>query len=146
MYSELRCAGLHIYNHAHFIKSKGSSMWQKEVAVQYLNEHGGADSLGRCGEYVRKAIEAGGTQLNRHRRAKDYGASLLTSGFVEIENTITRAGDVAVIQPIPGHPSGHMAMFNGTIWVSDFRQLHGYYPGPGYRQLRPPVKFYRRTH
>ena len=79
-------------------------MWEKELAVQYLNENASSHSVGRCAEYVRKAIEAGGTQLNRHSAAKDYGASLLTSGFIEIGISATRAGDVVVIQPILGHP------------------------------------------
>ncbi|MET3131326.1 hypothetical protein AAKU55_001585 [Oxalobacteraceae bacterium GrIS 1.11] len=121
-------------------------MWEKEAAVEYLNAHALPHSLGKCAEYVRKAIEAGGIELNRHSDAKDYGASLLTSGFIALGNSVAQAGDVAVIEAIPGHPKGHMAMFNGTIWVSDFKQLHGYYPGPGYRQLRPPVVFYRQLH
>jgi len=47
------------------------------------------------------------------------------------------------VSPIPGHPSGHMAMFDGDLWVSDFEQLHGLYPGPGYRKIKPHFKIYR---
>ncbi|MBP5132993.1 CHAP domain-containing protein, partial [Pseudomonas protegens] len=53
------------------------------------------------------------------------------------------AGDVVIIQPIAGHPHGHMAMFNGTLWVSDFKQLHGFYPGHSYRVHKPAYKIYR---
>ena len=52
-------------------------------------------------------------------------------------------GDVAIIQPIAGHPHGHMAMFNGTQWVSDFKQQHGLYPNTAYRSLKPPFTIYR---
>jgi len=54
-----------------------------------------------------------------------------------------RAGDVGIVQPIKGHPHGHMAMFDGKHWISDFVQLHGLYPGPGYRTAKPPYAIYR---
>ena len=66
------------------------------------------------------------------RLAKNYGSSLTIAGFREINTNNFQAGDVAVIQSIPGHPAGHMVMYNGKKWVSDFVQLHGYYPGAQY--------------
>ena len=51
-------------------------------------------------------------------------------------------GDVVVIQGIPGHPHGHMAMYDGSIWISDFRQPD-LYPGTAYRVARPSYKIYR---
>lgn len=119
------------------------ALWNVEAAVGKLNERAQDKSQGRCAEYVRVAIEAGGVILARHTSAKDYGASLLAVGFSTVGDGLFKAGDVAIIQPITGHPHGHMAMFNGKIWVSDFRQYHGYYPGPGYRKIKPPVSFYR---
>ena len=72
-------------------------------------------------------------------------ASLLAVGFVALPAAegFYAGADVAVIQPITGHPHGHMAMFNGTFWLSDFKQLHGLYPGPGYRCQKPPFTVYR---
>jgi hypothetical protein len=52
-------------------------------------------------------------------------------------------GDVGIVQPIPSHPFGHMAMYDGTDWVSDFRQFHGLYPGAAYRAADPPFTIYR---
>jgi hypothetical protein len=120
-------------------------MFDVQKAVAYLNEHARDHSLGRCAEFVRKAVEAGGAHLTRHASAKDYGSSLERAGLHAMSGlpTMFQAGDVAVIQPIPGHPHGHMTMYNGKIWVSDFKQLHGFYPGATYRKLKPPVKFYR---
>jgi hypothetical protein len=63
---------------------------------------------------------------------------------VALVNAQPKAGDVAVIQPIPGHPHGHMAMFNGKKWVSDFKQRYGYYPSGAYRKLQPSVVIYRK--
>jgi hypothetical protein len=120
-------------------------MWNLEQALSHLNTHAHATSLGRCAEYVRRAIEAGGVPLIRKQSAKDYGSSLEIVGFNYATSVPgnSNAGDVAVIQPIEGHPHGHMAMYNGQIWISDFRQYHGYYPSPSYRSIKPPVKVYR---
>lgn len=119
--------------------------WSVKDAVSKLNSRAQDHSLGRCAEYTRIAIEAGGVVLTRHTSAKDYGSSLLSVGFSALpaDTSLFKAGDIAIIQPIKGHPHGHMAMFNGNIWVSDFKQNHGYYPGPTYRKLKPPVTIYR---
>ena len=75
--------------------------------------------------------------------ARNYGASLTCTGFYEVSGTNPHRGDVVVIQPITDHPDGHMAMYDGAIWISDFKQPHGFYPGPAYRSARPPYKIYR---
>ncbi len=46
-------------------------------------------------------------------------------------------GDIAVFQPPDKeHEHGHIQMYNGKIWVSDFKQegKDGFWPGPAYRQ------------
>jgi hypothetical protein len=111
-------------------------------AVQYLDVHAQGHSTGHCAQYVREAIERGGLVLQRHASAKDYGLSLLNDGFVVVENHEYKAGDVAIIQPIDGHPHGHMCMFDGEHWVSDFKQ-RTLYPGEKYRALKPSYTVYR---
>ena len=120
-------------------------MWDLTAALKHLDAHAGDSSLGKCAQFVRKAVEAGGLTLERHISAKDYGSSFIKAGFQALASTPTvfTPGDVAIIQPIPGHPHGHICMFNGTMWKSDFKQPHGYYPGPTYRKLKPAVTFYR---
>ncbi len=121
-------------------------MWDQKAAIQHLNAHAQSHSTGACALYVRRAIAAGGVQLQQTRSAKDYGNSLLIAGFTALLSTqiMPEAGDVAVIQAIPGHNDGHMAMYNGSLWVSDFKQLNGYYPGDSYRTQQPSVVFYRK--
>lgn len=120
-------------------------MWDVDKAVEYLNKHALKKSSGRCAQFTRLAIEAGGVRLAHHASAKDYGSSLIKAGFRIVEDLSRQfqKGDVAVIQPIPHHPHGHMAMFNGKFWVSDFLQLHGMYPGLSYRKLHPSFAIYR---
>jgi hypothetical protein len=81
--------------------------------------------------------------------AKDKGSALLGAGFVPV--TVDDAhppqeGDVAVIQSYPGgNQNGHMAMFNGTEWVSDFHQGTDAdpYPSHAYRRASPSYTVYR---
>jgi hypothetical protein len=110
--------------------------WNKQAAIQHLRTHARLTSIGSCAQYTREAIQAGGTYLVRTRLAKDYGSSLVCAGFYEVCGA-PEAGDVAVIQATGTRTAGHMAMFDGDIWISDFRQLHGLYPGPEYRTNRP---------
>jgi len=118
--------------------------WNKQISVSYLRSHARPVSHSECAKFTRQAIEAGGIKLERTHHAKDYGAILLRAGFHEIPSGFpVLAGDVAIIQPYAGgNPSGHMTMFDGTQWISDFPQ-RSMYPGPGYRKMHPSFKIYR---
>lgn len=117
--------------------------WDKDSAVAYARQHASALSGGNCAKAVRLAIASGGIELLHTHYAKDYGASLTHSGFYVTGASTPVAGDVVVIQPMPGHPDGHMAIYDGHIWISDFKQYHGFYPGESYRHIKPPYKIYR---
>ena len=94
-----------------------------------------------CAEYTRQAIEAGGIVLERTRCAKDYGASLERAGFRKLPaSEKPRAGDVVVFGAYERHREGHMAMFDGTQWISDFLQAH-FWPGRDYEGA--PFTIYR---
>lgn len=132
-------------------------MWDVQKAVQHLNEHAEASSKGYCARYVKAAISAGGdiSSWPSIVSAKDYGPALVERGFNIIPATDSFvAGDVVIIQGFnkadfpageikKDHPHGHMAMFNGQQWVSDFKQNNGYYPGGDYRKAKPVYVFYR---
>ncbi|CNL04709.1 lysozyme [Yersinia mollaretii] len=139
-------------------------MWNSGASVSYINSHVEPNSLGKCAAYVRRAVEAGGVtiripppRIGNSASACDYGPSFELVGFKSIyAHTGTgptdtaiipgqQTGDVVVIQPIAGHPHGHIALFNGTHWVSDFVQLRGFYPGPQYRNVKPAYALYRYT-
>jgi hypothetical protein len=82
------------------------------------------------------AIAAGGINILNTEFAKDYGNSLLKAGFTALPSSSNpEKGDVVVIQPYPGSrlQAGHMAMFDGKTWYSDFKQKD-LYPGNGYRR------------
>lgn len=53
------------------------------------------------------------------------------------------AGDIVVIQSYTGGSvHGHIQMYNGTQWVSDFKQS-GFWPGSGYRKNEPSYSIFR---
>lgn len=132
-------------------------MWDESKAVQYLNDNAKPSSEGYCARYVKRAISAGGdiSTWPSIVSAKNYGSALIERGFRIVDvNSGYIAGDVVVIQGIRksdfpvgeirrDHPHGHMAMFNGQQWVSDFKQNNGYYPGGDYRKAKPAYVLYR---
>ena len=111
--------------------------------------------------YVGDAIvNGGGLDAAGHwpGDAKNFGPWLEKDGFgpvaiwngdgalsnnVYVPGYTPQAGDVAVIQPYDGgNPSGHTAMYNGSQWVSDFRQ-RDMWSGPGFRSNQPSYVIYR---
>ncbi|NHV08878.1 glycoside hydrolase family 104 protein [Cronobacter turicensis] len=111
---------------------------------------------GQCAKYVKAALISGGASSvgSDINAAKDYGAWLESIGFEAVKSATTvnmggvysvssqRAGDVVVIQNAPGHPYGHMTMFNGTCWVSDYVQDKGFYPAQVYRDQNTKYVLY----
>ncbi len=114
----------------------GSTKLNVNAAVSYANAHALSASSGKCALYVRLALAAGGLtsfNTNRPANAYQYGPYLTKAGFTTVyQGTYTsgmgtvsgvRAGDVVVFQPVSGHPSGHIAIYNGSRWVSDYTQV-----------------------
>ncbi|WP_226812147.1 hypothetical protein [Buttiauxella massiliensis] len=111
----------------------------------------------KCAQYVKKALIAGGASVKNSgiESAKNYGPWLVENNLKAVEGVTTlhsgnvfsisgqQTGDVVVIQDAPNHVHGHMAMFNGTHWVSDFVQEKGFYPAQIYRDQSIPYKLYR---
>ena len=120
--------------------------WDASAAASYARWHASSVSHGRCAEFTRIAIHEGGVDIGHTHFAKDYGRLLEGAGFRPIgagENP--RSGDIVIIQPYPGgNPSGHMAIFDGTTWYSDFMQ-RDMWAGPGYRRSHPTYVIYRKN-
>ena len=121
-------------------------VWSRDEAISQIRSRAGSHSIHRCAFYTREVIEAGGVHVDNVPDAKNYGRSLERAGFREVPlGSTVIAGDVAIIQPYAGgNPSGHMTMYDGTTWYSDFRQ-NSMYPGGGYRAAQPAYKIYRKN-
>lgn len=137
-----------------------ASGWDVEKAVRHLQAKAGPPyGVGKCATFVREAIEAGGAAVPRDGSgsAKDYGPRLVRAGFVAQlgSGTPYRKGDVAVIDGFTkaaaagvkkDHPDGHLAMYDGSQWISDFKQTGtSPYPGSDYEKAKPKVVIYRHA-
>ena len=100
-----------------------SCEWNPEKAAEYVTKNAESKSVGLCAKYVRKAIIAGGIPLYQGGDAWSYKYLLPLLGFKEIEDVNDKkVGDIVVFQPIGKRYFGHIAMWNGRQWISDFKQ------------------------
>lgn len=125
--------------------------------LEYLRKNAEAGSTGKCAKFIRLALQAGSFNLDHPPvSAKDYGPTLAAAGFVEHKLSgdvlVGRwackvyqpsLGDIAVIPAVPGGgPHGHISMFDGQDWYSDFKQ-NDMWGGPKYRQAKPTVQLFK---
>jgi len=128
--------------------------YSNEKAVEYLTEHAEKRSCSSCALYVRRAISAGGCPtFLQPPSACDYNAFLPDLGFTQVdaEGYQPQAGDIVVFSAIKGHKHGHICMYNGSQWISDFKQ-HTMYSNSAYRKQgthsywrRPDGKSWRKV-
>ncbi|EOF5965439.1 hypothetical protein ACK1FJ_004545, partial [Salmonella enterica] len=136
---------------------------QLHAGAAYVNRNGNHPyGNGGCAHYVKLAIKAGGINLFYVNivPACEYGPILVENDFAEKEEEdfkkegyVYQKGDVVIIQPYTDQSPayGHMEMFDGVNWVSDFIQpknVHkddpeGFYHGPSYRRDKPHACVYR---
>ena len=110
--------------------------------LDHLVSHAHAKSTGYCARYVANALEAGGFQFTRQASAYLYRTNgiLTKMGYREIGRQSSYAkGDITVTDRNAYHADGHIAMWSGSQWVSDFFQNSEYV----YSQNQPPVYYYR---
>ena len=98
---------------------------------------------------IRLSLEAGGLNTKGYPMlSKDYGPFLSKLGFSLITtiNYFPKAGDMRVFQPYPGGDSpGHVDMFNGSQWVSDFKEAN-FWPSAKYKKYHPGYQIFRWLH
>lgn len=118
--------------------SKLSYTYSNADAVAYAREHAHSRSKNLCALYVRQSIEAGGCPTFLFpSSAAEYVDFLPTLGFREIDRAeMRRAGDIVVFEAVDGHPHGHIAIWDGSHWISDFHQ-RGIIVNTAYCKVKP---------
>lgn len=116
--------------------------------IAWLDSHAHLHSIHRCAASVREAMEAAGISTADRPAsgdAGDYGPFLLRHGaqVIPADHYQPRPGDIAVYDKSEEHPAGHVQVFDGRHWVSDFVQ-HAFspYSDPG---SAPSVTVYRMS-
>ena len=127
------------------VNDKGE-VWDVDKAVAAIRREQKdlkSEDTGQCARWVGLAVEEGFGKTFNFRNtplssigggrwemeAKKEGPKLEALGFTHIPNdSVPEKGDIRVFQPKDGSHAGHIAMFDGKSWYSDFKQAtyHGY--------------------
>lgn len=79
----------------------------------------------KCALYVRKALQQGDNKkqiAGGLGDASEWGKTLPKVGWVSVGNSQPRKGDIAHIPPNQYSKIGHVCIYTGSQWVSDFKQ------------------------
>ena len=99
-------------------------MGDARIAADYATSHAGSSSVGACAKYVANALQNAGFSFTRQPSAYMYHTNgiLTNMGFKSIQGGNPQKGDVYVEGGTNTHPHGHIAIYDGNNWVSDFIQ------------------------
>ena len=134
-----------------------------DAMVSAINSTATPQSRGKCATAVREALDAGGfktadgqtvTQAFRDKGLAgsaymyDSNGILSSVGFSKIDpNTTPATGDIEVFPGSSASPHGHIQVYNGNNWVSDFNQNGGSmtrpYGAPGAKYAGITPNMYR---
>lgn len=94
------------------------------IAAKYARSKALGSSSGYCARYVRTALQKAGYSFTPKPSAYQYAQGTLSgAGFGQIStNTPIQVGDIIVITKTGPHPHGHICIWDGSNWVSDFVQ------------------------
>lgn len=110
--------------------------YNKEKAADYATNHAKSKSHCQCAWYVTKAMWHGGCPIGIVP-AYAYEKTLPQMGFKEIspEGYKPMKGDISVLPQNSQSSFGHISIFDGKNWVSDFKH-NTQYPNHTYRENR----------
>lgn len=114
-------------------------------AATHATQKANPTSTGYCAKFVANALQASGYKFTRQNSAFQYAnGPLASAGFTKIANAGKyQIGDV-MVWPAHGQGNsgggvhGHIQIFNGRNWVSDFIQAN-MKPGPKYGNVTPSL-------
>ena len=104
--------------------------------VDYIQSNYNDKSRCMCAWYVMKAIRNGGCLNCYIYPAYAYNKILPQLGFTEISshNYIPKRGDISVLPQNDKSSFGHIAIYDGNNWISDFKQ-RSIFPGVIYENV-----------
>jgi len=102
------------------VESKGR--YDLDKMCQFAVQNAKPKSQKKCARYVREAIQAGDTtkKVGPMGDARDWGKSLPAIGWVRVADGLQK-GDIAWF-PTGVSGYGHVCIWTGKVWVSDFVQ------------------------
>ena len=103
------------------------------IAADYIVKHASSKSQHKCAAFVSNGLIKAGFSITKQESAYQYHSNgvLTKAGFIRISaKSPWQKGDIFVFNKTAGHEHGHIAMYDGIGWYSDFKQ-NG--PAPGYK-------------
>lgn len=117
--------------------------------LKAVRSNASSSSTGKCAHAVRVALLAGGYDINKLNTfgvnlgsAKNYSDLFKKLGHSPITGSDYKPGDIAVTQPVGTDIHGHISIFDGKNWISDFIQ-RDIYGGPKYRVPGVKIEVFR---
>lgn len=113
-----------------------------EKAANYLKKNAQRKTTGYCARYVTNALYEAGFIFERPDCAHLYWDDHILNqiGYIEINNPNSYIiGDITVTENNTEHIYGHIAMWCGEKWISDFIQNSEFV----YISNQPPIHYYR---
>lgn len=96
---------------------------QPMILADYVTRKAERSSKGYCARYVSNGLEAAKYYCKRGHANTYIEVNLKPGGWKEIPmNTPNQVGDVMHWSGVPAHKWGHIQVWNGKNWVSDFIQ------------------------
>lgn len=111
--------------------SKSGAQWNLDTLATVVTKNAqGRKASGKCALFVRKALEAAQMQsffAGGLGNANEMGRPLENMGWIAVGQNVknVKKGDISLFMKTntpAGQKYGHIAIFNGTQWVSDFIQ------------------------
>jgi hypothetical protein len=130
------------------LPASSAASLNKSQLAHWMDAHALSRSSHHCAMYCRLGMEAAGLSTQDRPAsgdAGDYGPYLLRHGaqVVPPDCYAPQVGDTVVFDKTRQHPYGHIELYDGQTWVSDFMQ-HGFSPYSDAAST-PPFTIYRLT-
>lgn len=94
-----------------------------DKATNPLSEHAFSHSHNCCAWFVMRAMQSGGCPaIILPAWAYRYYLPIIGWEEININSSIPQKGDVSIFPYTKNHIFGHIAMWNGEQWISDFKQ------------------------
>lgn len=108
------------------LSSNTSNLLDKPLkAAAYARSQAKAQSTGYASKHIYAALIHAGYKFDRPSSAADFAVSVLPNiGFSKIENALEiKAGDILVFAGSKSDKNGHIQIFDGVHFISDYVQL-----------------------
>lgn len=113
-----------------------------DKAVMHVETQALSKSHTCCAWFVMRAMNSGGCPIGI-LPAFAYSKVLPWYGFKLVKTSTYQTGDIIVFPATEKHVFGHIAMWNGEQWISDFKQK-SMFPAKAYRKCQYQIFRYSR--